>query len=727
MKKRTLCSLLFFPLLSYAAPDSLPDSLIEAEEFESLLEEMSEIATKKSLNVDYLPSVVTIIDAQTFRNAGVQTIGEALGMLPGIQMQINRLGYTTTTIRGLKNPNAYRSDKIKVLIDGVAMNNEAQGSASLYMDFPMQLVQKIEVLRGPGSTIYGANAFYATINVITRLGSSQDGGQVFLGTGSYENQTIATNVSEQIGEWRVHADAYQKSNDKRLDLPEDFSNNGTQTDEAMSDATFGLKVTNGSLELLTRYKKSTYGNFYGYEENLDPIGNQENDHTNTYFSTQLSYKLPFNGFELETKANYSNRKFDASANILSVGETTDRFSAVGIPMQEGFWYTESSEEQNLEFEAILSLPKFASNSIILGVGARRAEMTKDEFYSSIEDTIASNMQAIKEHPEYSSFRWRESEEPAYWMNPTTSLYKKDLKRDIVYGYLQDLITLNDSVDIALGLRVDDYSDLQTQFSSRAAVVYRADQKTIFKVLYGSAFRAPTFTESYHNGHINFRAGDENMRPERTDTFELQAIYSPNLNNKISLNAFYAQLYDVIDIEDDFRTITGYENFQDRTSKGVELEYFYRSRAEHDFYLNASYVDTTYRRPRDTFMKDGEVFDKLQIDGSMPDISKWMLKAMYIYSPIAQLSFGTSWRYESATSPQFLALNAGDWPRNSGVVDAQHVFDETITYRFSKSSKIRATVKNLFDAEIKNPSYYYNHEGGIPREGRNFFLSYIYNF
>jgi iron complex outermembrane receptor protein len=332
MKRKQMLPLLFIPLLSYATTETSTP----ADEFESLLDEISEIATKKSLNVDYLPSVVTVIDAQTFRDAGIQNIGEALNMLPGIQMQINRLGNATTTIRGLKNPNAYRSDKIKVLIDGVAINNEAQGSASLYMDFPMQLVQKIEVLRGPGSTIYGAGAFYATVNIITRLGNSESGGQIFLGTGSYEDKTIATNVHEQIGNWKIYADAYQKSNDKRLNMPDGFSNNGTQTDEAMQDTTFGLKVTNGSFEFLTRYKENTYGNFYGYEEMLDPIGDQEDDHTNTYFLTQLSYKVPFRGYELETKVNYSNRKFETAANMGSVADTAGKFNTVGIVMQEGF-------------------------------------------------------------------------------------------------------------------------------------------------------------------------------------------------------------------------------------------------------------------------------------------------------------------------------------------------------------------------------------------------------
>lgn len=716
MKKNTLSIITALALVTVLNANDI-------DEFESILDNASDIATKKSLNVDYLPSVVTVIDAQTFINGGIQNVGEALNILPGIQMQVNRMGYTTTTIRGLKSPNAYRSDKIKVLIDGVAINNEAQGSSSFYMDFPMQLVEKVEVLRGPGSTVYGAGAFYATVNIITKLGNGKKENRLFIGTGSYDDATIGGNANAVDGDWKIYTDAYYKQNDKHIEQADGFSDNGTQTDEAMQDFTIGFKAVNGGFEFLSRYKQSTYGNFYGYEEDFDPIGDQDKDRTSSYFSAQLSYKTSLNDYKLETKAGYSRRTLDAEASMDTVSSVAAEFAKVGIDMQEGFWYSESSEEQNLEAEAILTLPEIRSNDILLGVGARRAKMTKDDFYSSIENTILLNKTAIESHPNYINmdFGYDEWEdEPAFWSNPTRKLYKDNLTRDIMYGYVQDLISVNDSVDIALGLRLDNYSDFGTKLSKRAAIVYRATDATIFKLLYGSAFRAPTFTEKYHNGHINFRAGDENIQPEETDTYEIQVIYSPNFNHRLSLNMFYADLYNVIDLEEEGDTIPGYQNFDSRTSKGVEFEYNFRTKLEHNFYFNGSYIDTTY-----TQAKDGSDPQK---DLSMPDISKVMLKAMYIYTPISPLSFGTTWRYESETSPT--GLWNGDptsWPRNDGVVAEQHVFDETVTYRLSSRSTFRATIKNVFDSEIKNPSYYYSHEGGVLREGRNFFLTYNHVF
>ena len=127
----------------------------QGEEIAALLEDASDIATKSSLNIDYMPSVVTVIDSDTFRDAGVQNIAEALAMLPGFQIQISPMGYTMVIVRGMKNPNAYLSDKIKIMVDGVTIQNEISGSSNFYMDFPMQMVDRIEVLRGPASTMYG--------------------------------------------------------------------------------------------------------------------------------------------------------------------------------------------------------------------------------------------------------------------------------------------------------------------------------------------------------------------------------------------------------------------------------------------------------------------------------------------------------------------------------------------------------------------------------------------
>ena len=686
------------------------DELDSNKDLESLLDNASDLATKKSLNVDYLPSVVTIIDAQTYRDAGIQTIAEALDMLPGIQMQISQVGYTTSTVRGLKMPNTYLSDKIKVLIDGIDINTEIAGSNSYYMDFPMQLVERIEVLRGPNSTLYGAGAFYGTVNVITKLGNSKKENQLFSGVGSYQYRTTGANISTSSGEWKLFADGYYKQNDKSLPVEKSTISPERSTQEAIQDFSVGFKATNGGLEFLTRLKQGSMGNFYSYAGDLDPIVQREQGRTNSYFFSQLSYKAAFDDYKLETKANFSHRTTGIVANILDVENTKAIFSAVGITMNDGYYATVYTVEENLEAEAILTLPKVKSNDILVGLGVRQVNITKDEIYSSIEDTITKNLAVNYTNLPY----FGASKEAAFWANPTTTLLPKNTDRTLGYGYIQDLISLSDDVDLVLGLRADEYSDYGLQLSKRAGLVYRARDTTILKLLYGSAFRVPSLVEGYGNGHISLRAGDSRLKPEETDTYEMVGIYTPNLNHKFSLNLFYSKLKNIIDLEEIDSTPTGYQNMKQRYAKGAEFEYFYRTAREHNFYLNGSYVYAQYTVPSNNGAPE--------VDQSMPDISNVMLKAMYVYRPTEELSLGTTWRYFSQTTPTQASTTSKDV-----TVRETHIFDQTATYRFTTNSEMRFTVKNMFNTEVRMPSYYYVTDGGVIREGRNYFLSYVYNF
>ena len=695
MKKIVLSKIVVLSLLGSLNANEI-DSL---EGFESLLNEVSDIATKKSINVDYLPSVVSVTNAQTLIDSGVQNIGEALSLLPGIQMQLSIYGQPVTNVRGFKNPRSMISDKIKILIDGVAINNEAAATSGFYIDFPIQLVDKIEVLRGPGSTVYGAGAFYGAVNIITKLGNENEDSQLYIGMGSYKYATIGANVNTTSSNWKIFTDGYFSKNDKAI------THDDKTTDEAMKNVSLGFKAVNGNFEFLTRYKKSHYGNFYLYPS--DAVPNMDDGHKDSYLFSQLSYKTFLNDFMLETKTSFSNRESDVNAYFpISVENVSNIFSTGGVfDMQEAFYVRDHQIENNIEAEAILTLPSLLSNDISIGVGVRRAKLSTNYFYSSVENALVENMDTIVENMD--TFIWFNSQDEAsYWENPASNKLFDLNKRTIKYAHIQDLISLGTSTDFILGARVDDYSDIGTNISSRAGIVHRSSDELIFKLLYGSAFRTPSFYEAYTSGHIWYGHGVESLSQEETKTYETSLIYLPDFNNKLSINAYYSELSDIIDIDKSADSYIGYNNMKDRVNKGVEFEYSYRTKNAHDLYLNATYTDAEYT----TVKKD--------IDQTMPDLSRVMLKGMYIYTPITKLSFGTTWQYYSKT-----IQNKSNNYESS--VDKQHIVDETVTYAISSYSTLRLTVKNLFNEDQKLPNY--DVDGGSLREGRNYFLSYVQKF
>lgn len=689
------------------------------QDLESLLNDATTIATKKSLNVDYLPSVVTVIDAQTFIDAGVQNISQALDMLPGFQVQVSPMGYTITTVRGFKNPNAYFADKTLILIDGVPINNSVTGTASFYLDFPMRLVKKLEVLRGPASTMYGGGAYYGAVNIITRLGSSQKNNQVYVGGGSYGAITAGTNIFTTANGWNIFADGYVYSNNKALPL----SGYSSKTDEATKDFSIGFKATKGDWEFLTRLKQETSGNYYSFEGEFNPLPNRGENHTNLYFLSQLKNKTSFEDYTLETKVNYSHRKENVNANIASVSSEA---KYVGTRLN-GFYTTQTIGEDNYGFESSLTLPQIALNDILLGVGVTYDVVSKDNYFSSVENAIQNGDMATLRND--ANFPYNAVYEPAYWLNPTaTTILPNGISRTTAYVYAQDLISITKRIDLILGLRFDNVSDVGNELSKRVGFVYRASDTTTLKLLYGSAYRAPTLTEKYALGHINLRMGDNDLKPEESNTYEFAMVYAPNFYNKFTLNFYYTVLHNAIDLEELGYTAAGYAQYPDRKSKGVEFEYFFKTPMKHDFYLNLSYTNTNYISPQDTHTGAQDknlVPPDPSILERMPDISPFMAKALYIYKPTSTLSFGTAWRYFSATTrPRTIwVVEGGD---DISVKEAS-IFDETVTYHITPTSTLQATVKNLFHERVMQPAYYYYVKGGIEREGQNYMFTFTQRF
>ncbi len=696
---------------------SLLVTLLQAQEptddLSALLDEVSDIATKNSLNVDYMPSVVTVINAEKFRDAGISNLAQVLEMLPGFQIQHTTIGYTTTTVRGFKNPNAYLSDKIKILIDGIPVHYETSGSSHFFLDFPLELVKKIEVLRGPASSLYGAGSLYGTINIITKLGSGMKQNRLQLKTGSFKYASAGGNVYTSIGDWSFYADGYYQQNDKKFYALRK-GKRGDYVDESMQDYSLGFRLENENWEFLTRLKTNDTGNSYSFEGTFNPIeGRDMGRHGSTFLLSRLGYKSNISDIHFKTTATFSHRNVSFDANILSIGKVDKRFKEIGIyGMREGLYIEEEAEENNFDFESVATFEDYHSNNLLAGIGVQYTVVSSDKYYNNVEAYIEANLDTITSQPNYADFDFNEINEPAYWGNKTAKKLQDGTNRTNVYAYLQDLITLSDAFDLTLGIRADNYSDFGFELSKRAALVYRASEISIFKLLYGSAFRAPSFIESYANGHINYRQGNENLKPEETNTYEAVAIYKPNFHHHLMINYFYSVLDNVIDLEEDHLTPEGYDNYGTRVSQGVELEYNYKSRERHDLYFNATYIDTEYSLVTDT----------QDIMSDMPDISKVMLKGLYIFRPSNRLSFGTVWRYIGETTKTPL-----DWVSNDSTVDHYHVFDETVTFKLSQRSHIRLSIKNIFNADVKEPSYYYRTSGGVSREGSEIFASYEVTF
>src|SRR5438128_4122694 len=143
-----------------------------------------EAATKTEIPISKAPSAVTVITAKPIAESGARTVPDLLRLVAGVNVRWNPM-IETVDIRGFgENP---FSNRMLLLIDGAPYNSGDTGGFPLspgFDFFPMQNIKRIEVVRGPGSSLYGENAFWGVINLVTLSGEDLAGGELQLFGGS---------------------------------------------------------------------------------------------------------------------------------------------------------------------------------------------------------------------------------------------------------------------------------------------------------------------------------------------------------------------------------------------------------------------------------------------------------------------------------------------------------------------------------------------------------------
>jgi iron complex outermembrane receptor protein len=112
------------------------------------------------------PAVTTVITAQDIEAMGARTLEEVLRSVPGLQVSFNQVNVPVYSIRGVSST---YNPEVLVLINGLRFNDNYIGSKGLYWSgFPVSQIAQIEIMRGPGSALYGADALTGVVNIVTK-------------------------------------------------------------------------------------------------------------------------------------------------------------------------------------------------------------------------------------------------------------------------------------------------------------------------------------------------------------------------------------------------------------------------------------------------------------------------------------------------------------------------------------------------------------------------------
>ncbi|MEM9300859.1 MAG: TonB-dependent receptor [Pseudomonadota bacterium] len=158
-------------LLPLAASHAQDDEDAELAELLALLEEETEIATNTKLNADFVPGIVTVLQGAQMFALGARTVHDALALVPGVEINRDDLANATLRPRGLDFFG--NSGQVKILVNGLDFYRQASGLNNGILFLPIEQVERIEVIRGPGSGVHGDFAFTGLVNIITKSGARE--------------------------------------------------------------------------------------------------------------------------------------------------------------------------------------------------------------------------------------------------------------------------------------------------------------------------------------------------------------------------------------------------------------------------------------------------------------------------------------------------------------------------------------------------------------------------
>ncbi len=503
-----------------------------------LMEVKIDVASKKALTPRESPGIVSLITSEEITKSGARDLIDVLNLVPGLQFGTDVQGVVSLISRG----NWGHEGKILVLLDGMMMNEIWYATPQFGNHFPVDLIDRIEIIRGPGSSIYGGYAELGVINIITKKGDKLDGGLISVTNGEMATEFGRRNVSMAFGK-KINDFSFTSSL---------FVGQGNQSDQDFTDFyddTFNMgngnsKVNPMMLNMNMKYKGLTFkfladeykmSNATIYFVNTpDSVGGIENNFLN--YQADLSYDFEINErFTLTPKINYIRQ------HPWLVKEEKSKYIDVMEPGYYGGVYADFKAER-LTNALIASYD--ISNDINLLAGAEYYTDYGEDYSIGTIDTTTGNLVPV-----------------------TFSNGKKTVEYENMSAFLQGFMKTR-LVNITAGLRFENHSAIGNSFVPRFALTRSWDNFHV-KALFSQAFRAPSIA------NINFNPG---IKPETTQVLEIEGGFRPANKMYITINLFDNIIHDPIVYFYDVETENdGYKNGEKVNTRGVETEYKYRSK------------------------------------------------------------------------------------------------------------------------------------------------------
>ncbi len=555
-------------------------------------EELISIATGTSTPLNKAPAVASVITRKQIDAMGATHLDEVLESVPGLHVMRSSLSRLDPlySIRGIQTGN---TPQILVLLNGVEFKNVFNGGLPYTFRMPLSNISRIEVIRGPGSAVYGADAFSGVINIITNTAEDNLNGDAGIRKGSFDSQDIwfRKGYVKDDASLSFAFENQTSDGDNSRVIDADLQTaldaaNGTSASLAPGPLSTDYDITNihldfgyGNWKLENWYWKQDHGGIgAGGALALDNRGYQDTEQFRTHLAFQDQVSRDWN---LKTDLSYLRADNDSffvlfpAGARLPIGSDGNAFStpkAGDVTFTDGYIGNPRSLNTTIKADLAAVFSGIANHQIRFATGWTRQEIETEESKNFGPGVIDGTDPVV--------------DGTLTDVTDTPFVYLPDQDRTSYYLSVQDEWRINNDWSLTGGVRWDDYSDFGSSTNPRIALVWETTHNLTTKFLYGTAFRAPAFNEQHL---INNPAalGNPDLTPEEIETAEVAFDYRPALNTSIKLSLFVYEATDLIDTVASGSTRQA-QNVRDQDGYGAELEFSWKVSDDFSIYANYAY-------------------------------------------------------------------------------------------------------------------------------------------